>query len=90
MYDKFVKKLSLLLIIFSIYSVGLCVYAEDTVYLDVNLPDIKNYDTGDLKFGNNKHTYNEDDENYLKPSLYSIKKMFDEDFRSQKNKSNKK
>ena len=76
----------------SILSLGvLCSYAqEDTVFLDLNAPEIHKYDTGKIQFDNQKPDITDDDENYLKPSFHTMKKMFDEDFYSEKKVSNKK
>lgn len=55
--------------------------ALDEVYLDLSVPKFNSFDTGTLNYENKKVNYDED-ENYLKPSFQTIKKMFDEDFRS--------
>ena len=70
------KKIILLGVFLFFISPALC---GEEVYLDLNLPDLHSYDTGSLDFHNEKKSV-DDDENYLKPSFYTIKKMFDEDF----------
>ncbi len=55
------------------------VYASDEVYLDVNIPEVHKFDVGQLKYENKKSDI-EEDEDYLKPSIQNMKKMFDEDF----------
>ena len=53
--------------------------ASEEVYLDLNTPEIHRYNTGTLQYENTKIN-DEEDENYLKPSFQSMKKMFEEDF----------
>ena len=67
------------------------VFANDgEVFLDLNAPDIHRYDTGKFQYENKKLEVDEEEENYLKPSFSNMKKMFDEDFYSEKKVSNKK
>ena len=82
------KKLYFITIIM-LFFVG-CAIAEDEVYLDVNLPDLHRYDTGKFQYENKKLEIDEEEENYLKPSFQTMKKMFEEDFYSEKKVSNKK
>ena len=55
-------------------------FAEDEVYLDLNIPDRYRYDVGNYRYENEKSDSLDDvDENYLKPSIKSMWKMFQED-----------
>lgn len=65
-------------------------YADEEVFLDLNAPEIHKYDTGNFQYENKKLEVDEEEENYLKPSFHTMKKMFDEDFYSDKKFSNKK
>ncbi len=82
------KRLSFLFLILYLLC-GVC-SAEDEVWLDVNTPDIRRFNTGSLNFDNPEKADDEENENYLKPSFHSIKKMFNEDFFEQKSFSTKK
>ena len=44
---------------------------------------VNRFNTGKLQYENPK-TDADEDENYLKPSFYNLKKMFDEDFSKSK------
>ena len=84
------KRFILLLLILSFGSVYAYAKEED-VYLDLNIPEIHKYDTGKVEFGNQKSNYYDyEDEDYTKPSLLMIKKMYDEEFRPDKKTSKKK
>ena len=74
--------MKLLLLIFCLILISPQIIAADEVFLDLRTP-IHKYDTGKLNY-ENKKLDSEEDENYIKPSFYTIKKMFDEDFRSDK------
>ena len=64
---------------------------EEEVYLDLNIPEIHKYNTGKVEFGNQKSNYYDyEDEDYTKPSLLMIKKMYDEEFRPDKKTPKKK
>ena len=71
-----------LLLIFCLILISVQVIAVEEVFLDLRTP-VHKYDTGKLNY-ENKKLDSEEDESYLKPSFYTIKKMFDEDFRSGK------
>ena len=71
-----ISKIVVLLVF--LFSVG-TVYADEEVYLDLNIPEVHKFDTGKLQYENKKIDV-EEDENYLKPSFQTMKKMFDEDF----------
>ena len=62
--------------------------ALEEVYLDLDSPDFHKFNTGKIEY-ENKKLETDDDEDYLKPSIWTLKKMFDEDFRSEENKSYK-
>ena len=79
---KFIILLTFLLLISQ-------VFAEDEVYLDLSIPDIQRINTGQLQFENKKLNM-EENEDYLKPSFQTMKKMFDEDFYKPKTVSSKK
>lgn len=67
------------------------VFAEEEVLLDINPSDFTRFNTGTLDFNNTSSIDDEEDiKDYLKPSLNSMKKMFDEDFYEPKNISSKK
>jgi len=85
MIDKY-KYILLFLILISIMGIT---YAEDEVFLDLNTSETYKFDTGKLRYENEKLNSDDDDADYLKPSFYTFKKMFDEDFRSD-DKSSKK
>lgn len=55
------------------------IYAYDEVHLDLSAPELHRFDTGQLQYENKKTDY-DDEEDYLKPSFQTMKKMFDEDF----------
>ena len=55
------------------------VFAAEEVYLDVSIPEVHKFNTGILQYENKKIDV-EEDEDYLKPSIQNMKKMFDEDF----------
>ena len=71
-----ISKIVVLLVF--LFSVG-TVYADEEVYLDLNIPEVHKFDTGKLQYENKKIDV-EEDEDYLKPSFQTMKKMFDEDF----------
>ncbi len=75
---KFINKRTILIIV--LFFAGFA-YGSEEVYLDLNTPDIHRFDTGKLQY-ENKKLNDEDDEDYLNPSFYTMKKMLDEDFRS--------
>ena len=52
------------------------VYASDEVYLDINPTEIHRFDTGELQYENSKKN-DDEDEDYIKPSFQTMKKMFD-------------
>ena len=56
--------------------------AEDEVFLDLDINETYKFDTGKLRYENKKLDSDDDDADYLKPSFYTLKKMYDEDFRS--------
>ena len=64
-------------------------FASEEVYLDLNIPEIHKFDTGKLRYENQKKD-EIDDEDYLKPSFWTMKKMFDEDFHESENVTKKK
>ena len=65
-------------ILFMVFWAGIS-YASDEVYLDLNTPEYHRFDTGKLQYENKKMDV-DDEEDYLKPSFQTMKKMFDEDF----------
>ena len=67
------------IVIFAFMFLILPVLAEEEVYLDLSIPDTPRYNTGKLDFQNQESDYDCDDENYLKPSFQTLKKMLDED-----------
>ena len=74
-----INKNKIVLLLILLFFARICL-ASDDVYLDINTPDIHRFDTGKLQYENRKINIDDEEENYLKPSFQTIKKMFDEDF----------
>ena len=64
-------------------------FATEEVLLDLNASEVHKFDTGSLQYENKKNV-DEEEEDYLKPSMQTMKKMFDEDFYKSKTLTTKK
>lgn len=81
-------KKGFILIFVLVFSTGVSFGAEE-VLLDLNASEIHKFDTGSLQYENKKNV-DEEEEDYLKPSMQTMKKMFDEDFYKPKTLTTKK
>ena len=73
------KKIWLIFGIFFALIPNLC-FAEDEVYLELDMRERHMYDGGGYEYENSSIKSDEEEENYLKPSFGMFKEMFREDF----------